>query len=83
MRPAVSRPSAEASAPREPVPDLDDKDLRILTGLSEGRSISLIARECGLSTRQVSRRIAAMSARLDGAANATQLVYLAVRRGLI
>jgi DNA-binding NarL/FixJ family response regulator len=61
---------------------LDLRDARILSLLSDGRSDSTIARESGISVRTVERRVRSLMDRL-GAKTRFQAGVQAARRGWI
>jgi DNA-binding NarL/FixJ family response regulator len=79
--------SVDATAPvRDSAPvqekQLDRRDARILSLLSDGRSDSTIARESGISLRTVERRVRSLMDRL-GAKTRFQAGVQAARRGWI
>jgi DNA-binding NarL/FixJ family response regulator len=81
-----SRPVNPHSAIRNPqfddVEPLTPRELQVLELLAEGLPNKAIAARLGISDQTVKFHVAAISAKL-GAANRTDAVRLAVRRGLI
>jgi DNA-binding NarL/FixJ family response regulator len=83
----VTMAAVDATAPvRDNAPmqekQLDRRDARILSLLSDGRSDSTIARESGVSLRTVERRVRSLMDRL-GAKTRFQAGVQAARRGWI
>ncbi|HEY8820946.1 MAG TPA: LuxR C-terminal-related transcriptional regulator [Dermatophilaceae bacterium] len=81
MTSADTTESAREISPRR-AKQLDLRDARILSLLSDGRSDSTIARESGISVRTVERRVRSLMDRL-GAKTRFQAGVQAARRGWI
>ncbi len=81
MTSADTTESAREISPRR-AKQLDLRDARILSLLSDGRSDSTIARESGISLRTVERRVRSLMDRL-GAKTRFQAGVQAARRGWI
>ena len=81
MTSADTTESAREISPRR-AKQLDLRDARILSLLSDGHSDSTIARESGISVRTVERRVRSLMDRL-GAKTRFQAGVQAARRGWI
>ncbi len=82
--PAIAAPSEPPSAVRTPQfeESLTPRETQVLELLAEGLPNKAIAARLGISDQTVKFHVAAISGKL-GAANRTDAVRLAVRRGLI
>jgi DNA-binding NarL/FixJ family response regulator len=82
LSPLALEPAARNAA-REPIEEpLTARELQVLSLLAEGLPNKAIAARLGISDQTVKFHVAAIIAKL-GAANRTEAVRLAVRRGLI
>lgn len=76
-------PSAGLRQDEDPLPErLTPREIEVLELLAEGLSNKGIAEKLGVSDQTVKFHVASISAKL-GAANRTDAVRLAVRRGLV
>jgi DNA-binding CsgD family transcriptional regulator len=80
--PRSARTSAVSDPEEAPVEPLTAREMDVLELLSEGLPNKAIANALGISDQTVKFHIASMSGKL-GAANRTDIVRRAVRRGLI
>jgi len=80
---AILMPALEAAANQDPSPEaLTPREVQVLELVAEGLSNKTIADRLGISDQTVKFHIASISGKL-GAANRTDAVRRAVRRGLI